>query len=367
MALAKATAEDVMAAMQEVVVPEELERVLSLGGAKGYIGIEPSGLLTTGQAFQIARGLKLLNDAGVHMRVLLADWHAYINDKLGSDMERIRACGAYIQEALVAMGVDTDMTTYVYASEYMGDAGYWELVIRVSKASSLSRIKRALTIMGRGEDEAASKLIYPAMQVSDIYYMDLDIALGGMDQRKAHMLAREAATKVGKKVKSPVALHFALLPSLTGDRIRDERPVIVEENGKQKLQAPAHISIDAKMSKSRPETAIFIHDSTEIIKSKLKGAFCPAGVVEGNPVTELARLIVLPLAGALEVKRPAKFGGDVSFDSWDALAQAYTSGALHPADLKTAVASGLAELQRPVREHFDRNPVHKRFEAGASR
>jgi tyrosyl-tRNA synthetase len=351
MALAKATAEDVMAAMQEVVVPEELERVLSHGDALGYIGIEPSGLLTTGQAFQIARGLRLLNDAGVRMRVLLADWHAYINDKLGGDMDAIKACGAYIKEALVAMGVDTGMTTYVYASEYMGDPDYWELVIRVSKASSLSRIKRALTIMGRGEDEGeldASKLIYPAMQVSDIYYMDLDIALGGMDQRKAHMLAREAASKVGKEVKSPVALHFALLPSLTGVSAKED---------------PS----EAKMSKSRPETALFIHDTPDQIGSKLKGAFCPAGVVEGNPVTELARLVVLPLAGALDVKRPAKFGGDVTFDSWDALAQAYTSGALHPADLKAAVAGGLAELQRPVREHFDQNPVHRRFEGAASR
>ena len=340
---------DVASAMQEVVMPDELERMLSMGGAQGYIGIEPSGPLTTGQAFQMVRSLRLLNAAGVQMRVLLADWHAYINDKLGGDMARIKACGAYIQEALVTMGVDPERTTYLYASDYVNDPAYWELVIRVSKASSLQRIKRALTIMGRGEDEAdldASKLIYPAMQVSDIYYMRLDVALGGMDQRKAHMLARETVTKVGVPVKTPVALHFALLPSLTGVSAKED-------------------AAEAKMSKSRPETAIFLHDTPEQIKGKLKAAFCPQGTLEGNPVTELARHVVLPHAGALHVKRPAKFGGDASFATWDELAAAYTGGKLHPADLKAAVADAIAELQRPVREHFERNPVHKAFERPA--
>jgi len=346
MRLAKATAADVMAAMQEVVVPEELEAVLSRGGGQGYIGIEPSGLLTTGQAFQIVRSLKVLNSAGVQMRVLLADWHAYINDKLGGDMATIKSCGAYIREALVAMGVDEERTTYISASDYVNDPAYWELVIRVSKSSSLQRIKRALTIMGREEDEGeldASKLIYPAMQVSDIYYMRLDVALGGMDQRKAHMLAREAVAKVGVPVKTPVALHFALLPSLAGVSARED-------------------AVEAKMSKSRPESAILIHDTPELIRSKLKGAFCPQGTLEGNPVIELARHVVLPHAGALHVRRSAKFGGDVSFTTWDELAAAYTGGKLHPADLKSAVADALAELQRPVREHFDRNPIHKQFE-----
>ncbi|MCK4970417.1 MAG: tyrosine--tRNA ligase, partial [Thermoplasmata archaeon] len=201
------TTEELMAAMQEVVMPDELEQVLSSGGTTGYIGIEPSGLLTTAQAFQIVRSVTLLHKAGVHMTVLLADWHAYINDKLGTDMDRIKRCGAYLQAAFETMGVDPEMTNYVYASEFAKDVDYWELVVRTLKASSLNRIKRALTIMGREEDESeldSSKIIYPAMQVSDIYYLDVDIALGGMDQRKAHMLCRDVAGKVGKPVKRPV-------------------------------------------------------------------------------------------------------------------------------------------------------------------
>ena len=337
-----------MASMQEVVLPEELERVLASEGPTAYIGIEPSGLLTTAQAFQIARSVGLLHRAGVHVTVLLADWHAYINDKLGTDMDRIKRCGAYLQAAFEALGVDPAMTRYVYASEFATDDDYWELVVRTLKASSLNRIRRALTIMGREEDESeldASKIIYPAMQVSDIYYLDVDIALGGMDQRKAHMLCRDVAGKVGRPVKSPVALHFALLPSLTGGSVKDD-------------------PVAAKMSKSKPESALLIHDTPDEIRAKLKKAYCPQGELEDNPVTELARLIVMPNMGELTVRRPEKWGGDMHFSSYDTLAESFESGQLHPADLKAAVAEALAELQAPVRERFERDPIHQEFVVG---
>jgi tyrosyl-tRNA synthetase len=331
--------------MQEVVLPKELEEVLGKDGTTGYIGIEPSGLLTTGQAFQIARSITLLHEAGVHMTVLLADWHAYINDKLGADMDLIKRCGAYIKEALTVLDVDPEMTRYVYASDYTDDPDYWELVIRTLKASSINRVKRALTIMGREEDEAdidSSKMIYPGMQVADIFYLDVDIALGGMDQRKAHMLCRDVTGKIGKPVKRPVALHFDLLPALTGGSVRDD-------------------PVAAKMSKSKPESALLIHDLPEDIDRKLKKAYCPADELEGNPVTELARLVVMPRMGELLIKRPEKWGGDMHFADWPTLAESFESGQLHPADLKAGVAEGLTELQRPVRERFEKDPIHEEF------
>lgn len=337
-----------MAALQEVVTPEELERVLSRDGPTGYLGIEPSGLLTTAQAFQIVRTVTLLQRAGVHMTILLADWHAYINDKLGTDMDRIKRCGAYLQAVFEAMGVDPEMSKYVWASDLAKHDDYWELVVRTLKASSLNRIKRTLTIMGREEDESeldASKIIYPAMQVSDIYYLDVDIALGGVDQRKAHMLCRDVASKVGKPVKSPVALHFALLPSLAGGSVKDD-------------------PVAAKMSKSKPDSALLIHDTPEDISRKMKKAFCPQGDLDDNPVTELCRLVIMPHMGELTIKRPEKWGGDMHFTSYDMLAESFESGQLHPADLKTAVADALAELQRPVRERFEKDPIHEEFVVG---
>ena len=52
--------------------------------------------------------------------------------------------------------------------------------------------------MGRDEDSSdhdLSAFYYPALQAADIFELEIDIALGGMDQRKAHMYMREVADK----------------------------------------------------------------------------------------------------------------------------------------------------------------------------
>ncbi len=69
--------------------------------------------------------------------------------------------------------------------------------------------------MGRSAEEGEkdfSKFIYPSMQVADIFYMDMDLAYGGLDQRHAHMLCRDVASKL--KLKAPLAVHTPLLPGL---------------------------------------------------------------------------------------------------------------------------------------------------------
>ncbi len=201
----------------EIVTVDELRRLLeSGGGIKGYIGYEPSGVAHIGWLVWMYK-VKDLVEAGVDFSVLEATWHAYINDKLGGDMELIRTAARIVRRVMEAAGVPAERVRFVDAEELASDKDYWGLVIRVAKRASLARVRRALTIMGRRAEEAevdASKLIYPLMQVSDIFYMDLDIALGGMDQRKAHMLARDVAEKLGRK--KPVAIHTPIISSLQG-------------------------------------------------------------------------------------------------------------------------------------------------------
>src|SRR3990170_1280861 len=161
---------------------------------------------------------------------------------------------------------------------------------KVSKASTVARIRRALTIMGRKEEEAdldASTLIYPAMQVADIRWMDLDLALGGMDQRHAHMLYRDVAPKLGWK--QVVALHTPLLPGLQGGGRMDP--------------------IAGKMSKSRPDACVLINDPPAEVRRKVSKAYCPAKETEGNPVLDIARMILFPRRGELRVERDPKYGG----------------------------------------------------------
>ena len=321
---------------EETVTLEELKDLLSKKETpRAYIGFEPSGLVHLGWAMVTSK-IKDLADAGFDVIVFWADWHAYINDKMGGDLDNIRICAKYMEDCFKALGVPEKGVRFVYASEILSDIEYWERVIKVAKATTLSRVKRAMTVMGRSEDEAEvdfSKLIYPILQATDIFCMDIDLAYAGMDQRRAHMLARDAAEKLGWK--KPVALHTPLLPGLKGGNRMD----------------PASF----KMSKSDPSGSINIHDDDEAIKSKMKKAFCPPEKdKEGeNPVLMLCRYIVFPRLGRMDISRPEKFGGDVSFNSYEELAASYFSGSLFPLDLKNGAADSLIKILLPVRAYFE--------------
>ncbi|MCK4332365.1 MAG: tyrosine--tRNA ligase, partial [Thermoplasmatales archaeon] len=276
--------------VEEIVTDEELKNVLNKEKPKAYIGFEPSGSVHIGWKI-CTNKIKDFLDCGFDFTVLLADWHAYINDKLDGDIEKIKLCGKYMEDCFASMGVDKDRVKFVYASDYVSDPAYWEIVLRTAKSMSVARVKRAMDIMGRSAEEAEkdlSKLFYPAMQVSDIFYLDLDVAYGGMDQRRAHMLAREVSKKLGRK--TPVAMHT---PLLTG------------------LQAGGRMDpIEAKMSKSKPDAMLSIHDDSASVKKKMSKAFCPEKQVEGNPVLEICKYVVFPeLHGEVFlIERPEKFG-----------------------------------------------------------
>lgn len=332
--------------LAEVVTEEELRNLLETSSSpRAYLGFEPSGLFHVGWLIWALK-VKDLIEAGMKFILLEATWHAWINDKFGGDMELIKKDAKYVEHVLNAIGVDLSSVEVIDAEELVSDKEYWGLVLKVAKANTLARVRRALTIMGRRSEEAemdASKLIYPSMQVADILYLDLDVALGGTDQRKAHMLARDTAEKLGfKKV---VALHTPLLTGLSGlGRMSADR---VDEE----LHA-----IELKMSKSRPESSIFVHDSPEDIGRKLMKAYCPPRQVKYNPVMEINKYILFrDRRFVLEVERPERYGGPVVFESYADLERAYTEGKLHPLDLKKATAKALADFLRPVREYFGRN------------
>ena len=322
---------DLKSEFEEVVTPEELQ---SLKGnrAQGYIGFEPSGTPHIATGILWPRKINRLVDSGVEMRVLLADWHAMVNDKLDGNMNRIRESGETIRRCMKAQGLYSEVE-FIWASDLVASSDYWGLLLQVAKNSNLSRIRRSLPIMGRSEEEADrdfSKYIYPLMQVTDIFYMKLDVAVGGMDQRHAHMLARDIAEKMN--VKKPVSLHGPLLGSLKGSGRMD--------NFK-------------KMSKSDPDSAIFMSDSPSEVERKIKSAFCPQGVVEGNPLAEIMRYVVIPYLGhEITVSRPAAKGGPINLKSYHEFEALYTSGQIHPMDLKAAIASALNEMMEPSRAVF---------------
>ena len=325
--------------VMEIVTEEELRKAFEEGRRlRGYIGFEPSGISHIGWLIWMFK-FKDLVDAGVEMILFAATWHAWINDKLGGNMELIRAAAKHVARVLEAIGVNMSRVKVVYAEELVERVEYWEKIIRIAKQTSLSRVKRALTIMGRKASEGEldfSKLIYPLMQVADIFQMDLDIALGGMDQRKAHMLARDVAEKLGYK--KPIAIHTPLLPSLRGSTKMDTS-----------IEIDDALS-EIKMSKSKPEEAIFLTDDDNTIAKKIRGAYCPPREVDTNPVMAIAKYIVFAQGSRrLVIERKPEHGGTIEVYSYEELEKLYREGALHPLDLKNAVANELIKIVSPIR------------------
>ncbi|MFA6214460.1 MAG: tyrosine--tRNA ligase [Candidatus Micrarchaeia archaeon] len=331
------------APVAEVVTREELKSLFEANDhPRHYIGFEISGRVHLGSGLLTSLLLKDFIAAGIRPTIFLADYHAWINGKLGGDLEKIQSVArGYFKSAFISLGLDEGKVEYVLASEAYGK-DYWRDVLRITKDTTMQRMLRCTTIMGRTQKEAldCASVLYPAMQAADVSLLEVDIMHAGMDQRKVHMLAREVAEKHGRK--KAVALHHSLLMGLQGPQ-----KMGFEEN------AADDVAISSKMSKSKPDSCIFIHDSEEEIARKVKGAYCPEKSAESNPVLEMCEVFLMRNGTPLKITRPAKFGGDVEFASYPELKGAYLAGKLHPMDLKGAAASALAKMLEPSRKYFE--------------
>eukprot|EP00180_Rhodochaete_pulchella_P003843 Plantae.Rhodophyta-Rhodochaete_pulchella.ctg6996.p1 GENE.Plantae.Rhodophyta-Rhodochaete_pulchella.ctg6996~~Plantae.Rhodophyta-Rhodochaete_pulchella.ctg6996.p1 ORF type:complete len:137 (+),score=26.20 Plantae.Rhodophyta-Rhodochaete_pulchella.ctg6996:1-411(+) len=114
-----------------------------------------------------------------------------------------------------------------------------------------------------------------------------------------------------------------------------------------------------KMSKSDPDSAIFMEDTEAEVKTKIKKAFCPPTKVDGNPCLEYIKYMVLPKLGVFSVERSEENGGSKTYSDYDELAKDYESGALHPGDLKPALSRALNQILKPVRDHFEKDKEAK--------
>lgn len=330
---------------EEIVTENELRELFeSNPHPVAYDGFEPSGIAPIHFGLLRATNLRNMLKAGVRFKLWLADYFGFINNKLGGDIEKIKAAGRYFIEVWKACGIDTKKVEVLWASDKMDSLKYWERVLRVAKSTSINRTKKSLTIAGRREGEVIStaQLFYPSMQVADIFELDVDICQLGMDQRRANMLARDVAEK--HKWKKPVAAHHHILLGLQG--------LQKKKTGDETLMA-------SKMSKSDPKTCIYMHDSFKELKQKVGRGYCPEGIVEGSPLLEYFKYIIFKNSEKVVIERERRFGGDVEFGSYLDLEKAFIEKKLHPADLKNSCAFELDKLIKPVREYFEKNKKAK--------
>ncbi|ELZ12060.1 tyrosyl-tRNA ligase [Natrinema thermotolerans DSM 11552] len=313
---------------EEVVTDEEVRDLTEdPEGKRAYVGYEPSGVLHLGHLLT-ANKLIDLQEAGMEVVILLADAHAYLNEK--GSLEEIRATAERMKAQFLAYGLDEERTEFVYGSTFQFDEAYTRDLHTLEQATTMNRAQRAMAEIQGDETAKVSHLVYPLMQTLDIEYLDLDLAVGGLDQRKVHMLAREKLPELDYEVRP--AIHTPILADLTTG--------------------------EGKMSSSEG-TTISMEDSTADVEEKVNSAYCPPtrdpepddeGNERENPVLELFEYHVFPRFDEVVVERPEEYGGDLTYEGYESLAADLESGELHPADAKGTLATYLDELIAPGRE-----------------
>lgn len=306
----------------ETVSEEELRALLETNTHPTvYHGFEPTGgFIHIGYLIATQKHADF-QKAGLKLRILFADLHAWLNEK--GTLEQIAKIAEKYKVSFEAAGVDIKKADCIMGSSFQLKPEYFKSVMQLSLLTRLARAKRAMTIIGREEENPhVAQVLYPLMQAIDIHEL-ADIAFGDLAQRKIHMLARETFPELG--FKTPVAIHHVDMNGLTG----------------------------GKMSSSKPETRILLNDEPDEIRQRIKDSFCPL-TDENNPLLQIAQYILIPMTGKLRIERNKKYGGDIEFHDYQTLKQAYTTKELHPADLKTGIAESLITLLAPMKAKLDK-------------
>jgi len=300
----------------EVVTEDDLRTLLSQPQKKVYAGYEPSGEIHLGHLVTINK-LVDLQSAGFEVIVLLADLHAFLNRK--GTMEKVGELADYNKRCFEGLGLKN--VTYVLGSDLQLNRDYELLVLQLSQQITLNRATRSMDEVGRQMDHpTVSQMVYPIMQMADIAMLGVDAAVGGIDQRKIHMLAREHLVNFGYK--PPVCIHTPILNGLDGK----------------------------KMSSSQGNY-ISVADTEEDILKKCQKAFCPPEIQE-NPILQIFQYHIFPRLPSITIKRPEKFGGDRTFSEYKELELSYSRGEVHPLDLKKSCGFSLVEILEPVRDYI---------------
>ncbi|KAK5577878.1 hypothetical protein RB653_002826 [Dictyostelium firmibasis] len=316
---------------EEIVSEESLIKLLN-GKEKlrCYDGFEPSGRMHIAQGILKSINVNRMTKAGCTFIFWVADWFAMLNNKMNGDLNKIRKVGQYMIEIWKATGMDMENVEFLWSSDEINKNpnDYWLRVMDIARRFNIPRIKKCSKIMGRdeGDDLMCAQLLYPCMQCADIFFLKADICQLGMDQRKVNMLAIEYCDKVKIKNKPIIVSHHMLSGLKEGQE---------------------------KMSKSDPESAIFMEDSEAEVNTKIKKAYCPPGIVEKNPILDYTKNIVFQKLDSLTLNIKDK--GEVVYTKYQDLENDYAAEKIHPSELKPVIAKAINAMLQPVRDHFANN------------
>ncbi|EKM51215.1 uncharacterized protein PHACADRAFT_263236 [Phanerochaete carnosa HHB-10118-sp] len=351
--------------LQEVLGGEIIKTVLAEGRTlKCYWGTAPTGRPHIGYFVPLTKIADFLR-AGVEVTILLADVHAFL-DNLKAPLELVAHRTKYYQFVLLtvfkSLGIPTNKLKFVEGSSYQLTKEYNLDNYRLCAIVTEHDAKKAgAEVVKQVESPLLSGLLYPGLQALDEQYLGCDFQFGGVDQRKIFTFAELYLPRLGYKKRAH--LMNPMVPGLGG----------------------------GKMSSSDPNSKIDFLDPPEVVRRKIKSAFCEEGNTEENGVLSFVEAVLIPISqlrlerargntgadseegreatgdqtpfvleGAPEgavfsVFRKEEYGGKLHYKDFGELKKDFAERKLHPKDLKTAVADAIVRLLTPIREAFEKS------------
>jgi len=232
-------------------------------------GIRPSGDLTIANYLGAIRPIVDLQKEKDSLMVFVADLHAMTDNEP-------KVVKQYIYNVVadyLALGLDPNKTIIFLQSDIAGEVttltAFLARLISVAELLRVPTLKDKLKKNAKPESANALLLLYPVMMASDILLQKAKLVAVGEDQMPHIELTRELARRFNKKYNKIFPIPQAL-------QIKPIRILSLKGEG--------------KMSKSKPEGAIFLTDDLKTVEIKIKNA---ETAFEGEMNEKLESLILI--------------------------------------------------------------------------
>ncbi|XP_053983225.1 tyrosine--tRNA ligase, cytoplasmic isoform X1 [Hylaeus volcanicus] len=314
---------------------EKLKGILKQRDLKLYWGTATTGKPHVGYFTPMSKIADFLR-AGAEVTVLFADLHAYL-DNMKAPWEllelRVQYYEAVIKAMLKSIDVPLDKLKFVKGTEYQLSKEYTLDVYRLTSVVTEHDAKKAgAEVVKQVANPLLSGLLYPGLQALDEEYLKVDAQFGGVDQRKIFTFSEKYLPMLGYEKR--IHLMNPMIPGLAG----------------------------SKMSSSEDDSKIDLLDNAATVKKKLKKAFCEPGNVTDNGILSFAKHVIYCLlkeGESFTVPRTPEFGGDISFEKYEDLENAFAKEEIHPGDLKNAAEIYINKLLNPIIKEFETDPKLK--------
>jgi len=287
---------------------------------------------------------RALTRLGARHLVLLADYHSLVTHQLTLQEAGHRA-DYYERYLRDCCGLDA---TYVRASEFVTHSDYAEALYALLNRVRESEMKRHMpkglrkVVTGGGSMVAAS--VYMVMQWLDARFLGADLIFADIGQRKIYELL------------DTVDLDSALAAA----GVRRWRSPVDPDKVPAALYAPLGTDIRSMpLHESTAATRISIHETPDSLQQKVGRMYAPppgqAQAGRRNVLLSTFRASVFPwIDQPVRVNRRGR--PPLAFTHHTALAQAYGSGAVHPADCKEALTELLWQRLTSIQRAWPQPP-----------